>query len=103
MRHGTQWSEAIGGRGGTAPEVSSTERRIEGTERLRVQTREWVLTAAVIVIPLIIASVVTIWSLDQVRYRPKKRRPSPVGVRESETPVDDGRNTEAGRRGSGDS
>src|SRR5829696_1118493 len=102
MRHGTQWSEAIGGRGGTAPEVSSTERRIEGTERLRVQTREWVLTAAVIVIPLIIASVVTIWSLDQVRYRPKKRRPAPVEVRESGTPADGGPNSDAGRSGSGD-
>ena len=43
-----------------------------------MQTREWLLTAAVIVIPLIIAVVVTIWSLDQVRYRPKKRRPAPV-------------------------
>jgi len=53
-----------------------------------VQTREWVLTAAVIVIPLIIAVVVTIWSLDQVRYRPKKQRPSPVAARETESPVD---------------
>lgn len=40
-----------------------------------MQTREWILTAAVIVVPLIIAVVVTLWSLDQVRYRPKKRRP----------------------------
>lgn len=55
-------------------------------ERIRVQTREWVLTAAVIVIPLIIAAVVTIWSLDQVRYRPKKRRPAPVTARETEPP-----------------
>jgi len=39
-----------------------------------VQTREWLLTAAVIVIPLIIAVTVTMWSLDQVRYRPKNRR-----------------------------
>ena len=43
-----------------------------------MQTREWLLTAAVIVVPLIIAVTVTIWSLDQVRYRPKKRRPAPV-------------------------
>jgi hypothetical protein len=28
------------------------------------------------VIPLIIAVAVTMWSLDQVRYRPKKRRPA---------------------------
>jgi hypothetical protein len=48
-----------------------------------VQTREWLLTAAVIVIPLIIAAAVTIWSLDQVRYRPKKRRPAPVVTRET--------------------
>ena len=45
-------------------------------EWLAVQTREWILTAAVIVIPLIVAIVVTLWSLEQVRYRPKKRRPS---------------------------
>jgi hypothetical protein len=43
-----------------------------------VQTREWILTAAVIIVPLIIAIVVTAWSLEQVRYRPKKRRPSAV-------------------------
>lgn len=38
-------------------------------------TREWILTAAVIVVPLIVAIVVTGWSLEQVRYRPKRRRP----------------------------
>jgi hypothetical protein len=41
-----------------------------------VGTREWLLTAAVIVVPLIIAVVVTLWSLEQVRYRPKQRRPA---------------------------
>jgi len=41
-----------------------------------VQTHEWLLTAAVIVIPLIIAVTVTLWSLEQARYRPKKRRPA---------------------------
>jgi hypothetical protein len=40
-----------------------------------MQTEEWFLTVAVIVVPLIIAVVVTLWSLEQVRYRPKKRRP----------------------------
>ena len=40
-----------------------------------MQTQEWLLTVAVIVVPLIIAVVVTLWSLEQVRYRPKKRRP----------------------------
>lgn len=48
-----------------------------------MQTREWLLTAAVIVIPLIIAIAVTMWSLDQVRYRPKKRRPPSVAARET--------------------
>ena len=48
-----------------------------------MQTREWLLTAAVIVVPLIIAMAVTMWSLEQVRYRPKKRRPAPVAARES--------------------
>ena len=54
-----------------------------------MQTREWLLTAAVIVIPLIIAIAVTMWSLEQVRYRPKKRRPAPVAAREA-VPVDRG-------------
>lgn len=40
-----------------------------------MQGREWLLTAAVILVPLIIAVVVTLWSLEQVRYRPKKWRP----------------------------
>jgi hypothetical protein len=56
-----------------------------------VQTREWVLTVAVIVVPLIIAMVVTLWSLDQVRYRPGKRRPAARVAREtsgSESRVD---------------
>jgi hypothetical protein len=66
-----------------------------------VQTREWVLAAAVIVIPLIIAVAVTIWSLDQVRYRPKKRRPAPVTARETGTLADDGVNADGGRSGSG--
>ena len=48
-----------------------------------MQTREWILTAAVIVVPLIIAIVVTVWSLEQVRYRPKKRRAGNVVARET--------------------
>lgn len=66
-----------------------------------MQTREWVLTVAVIVIPLIIAAVVTIWSLDQVRYRPKKRRPAPGAARETSSPPDGGVATEAGRSAGG--
>jgi hypothetical protein len=52
-----------------------------------VQTREWILTTAVIVVPLIIAVVVTLWSLEQVRYRPKRRRPprETVEARDSDT------------------
>lgn len=61
-----------------------------GTERIRVQTREWLLTAAVIVIPLIIAVVVTMWSLEQVRYRPKKQRPASAARRETGAPGDRG-------------
>src|SRR5215212_2961202 len=60
------------------------------TERIRVQTREWLLTAAVIVIPLIIAVVVTMLSLEQVRYRPKKRHPAAAATRETGAPVDRG-------------
>ena len=55
-----------------------------------MQTREWLLTAAVIVVPLIIAITVTMWSLEQVRYRPKKRRPQPVTARQSGAPGDRG-------------
>jgi hypothetical protein len=55
-----------------------------------MQTREWLLTAAVIVVPLIIAIAVTMWSLEQVRYRPKKRRPLPAATGESGAPVDRG-------------
>lgn len=40
-----------------------------------MQATEWVLTAAVILVPLAIAVVVTLWSLKQVRYRPKKWQP----------------------------
>ena len=43
-----------------------------------MQTREWILTAAVVVVPLIIAIVVTVWSLEQARYRPKGRRAARV-------------------------
>ena len=45
--------------------------------------REWLITAAVIVVPLMIAVVVTLWSLEQARYRPKKRRPVSAVSRET--------------------
>lgn len=44
-----------------------------------MQAREWILLTLVVVVPLIIAVTVTLWSIDQRRYRPKKRaRPRPV-------------------------
>lgn len=51
-----------------------------------MQTSEWLLTAAVIVIPLIIAIVVTLWSLKQVRYQPKKWQPPRERGAEGERP-----------------
>ncbi len=39
---------------------------------------EYLLLALVIVVPLVIAAMVTLWSLKQVQYRPKKRRPRPA-------------------------
>ena len=36
--------------------------------------REYLLLALVILIPLVIAVAVTLWSLEQVRYRPKRVR-----------------------------
>ena len=65
---------------GSVVGVFSPHWLLTGAERDRVQTREWILVAAVIVIPLIIAVVVTLWSLEQVRYRPKKRRPVKVAA-----------------------
>ena len=61
-----------------------------------MQTREWILTAAVIVVPLILAVVVTLWSLDQARYRPKKRRPVSFVARETaEAPQSEDRRAES--------
>jgi sugar phosphate permease len=66
-----------------------------------VQTREWFFAAAVIVIPLIIAVAVTMWSLDQVRYRPKKRGPVSAAAREHEAgaSTDAGNESQEGRDG----
>ena len=54
-------------------------------ERTAVGTREWILTIGVIVVPLAIAVIVTLWSLEQARYRPKRKRAP--GIRRDE-PVD---------------
>jgi hypothetical protein len=64
-----------------------------------VQTQEWLLLAAVIVIPLIIAVAVTMWSLDQVRYRPKKRSPASAAARETGTPAEGGLEPQERREG----
>ena len=39
---------------------------------------EYVLLALVILVPLVIAVAVTLWSLEQARYRPKRSRPRPT-------------------------
>jgi hypothetical protein len=52
-----------------------------------VGTREWLLTIGVIVVPLAIAIVVTLWSLEQARYRPKRKRPP--SIRRDEVPAED--------------
>ena len=38
-------------------------------------TTEYVLLVLVILIPLVVAGAVTLWSLEQARYRPKRARP----------------------------
>jgi hypothetical protein len=49
-----------------------------------VQTREWMMLALLIVVPLIIAVIVTLWSIKQIAYRPKKEAP-PKPERPAET------------------
>ena len=49
-------------------------------------TREWLLTFGVIVAPLAIAVIVTLWTLEQARYRPKRKRPP--GIRRDEIPAE---------------
>jgi hypothetical protein len=53
-------------------------------ERITVGTREWLLTFGVIVVPLAIAVIVTLWTLEQARYRPKRKRAP--GIRRDEAP-----------------
>ena len=40
-----------------------------------MQSREWFMLALLIVVPLIIAIIVTLWSIKQIAYRPKKQAP----------------------------
>lgn len=44
-----------------------------------MQPREWVMLALLILVPLMIAVVVTLWSIKQMAYSPKKpARPKPL-------------------------
>lgn len=50
-------------------------------------TQEYVLLALVILVPLVIAVAVTLWSLEQARYRPKRgRRPRPLSPDDASDP-----------------
>jgi len=50
-----------------------------------VSGTEYLLLATVILVPLAIAVVVTLWSLEQARYRPKRRPSKTVRVRPAES------------------
>lgn len=60
--------------------------RVRSQERSTVGTREWLLTFGVIVVPLAIAVIVTLWTLEQARYRPKRKRPP--GIRRDDAPAE---------------
>lgn len=65
-------------------------------------TREWVLLAIVIVVPLAIAGAVTLWSLEQARYRRKRPgtvRGRPTAGRERSGGTDGGAATGAAPAG----
>lgn len=47
---------------------------------------EYLLLALVILVPLAIAAAVTLWSLKQVEYRPKQRRPRPFSNSDQSAP-----------------
>lgn len=51
--------------------------------------QEWLLLAAVLIVPLIIAVAVTLWTLEQAIKRNRKNQPGRAARRISE-PVDDG-------------
>lgn len=53
-----------------------------------MESTEWFLLALVILVPLIIAVAATLWSLEQVRYRPK-RRPKRPPMKTTEPPASD--------------
>ncbi len=50
---------------------------------------EYILLALVILVPLVIATAVTIWTLEQARLRSKKnRRPAPPHHESSQPPAE---------------
>ena len=52
-------------------------------------TKEYLLLVLVIVVPLVIATVVTLWTLEQARLRSKKnRKPSRTKVDSGTPPAD---------------
>ncbi|MEA2594257.1 MAG: hypothetical protein QOF01_726 [Thermomicrobiales bacterium] len=52
-------------------------------------TQEYLLLALVIVVPLVIATIVTLWTLEQARLRSKKnRKPSRPKVDAGTPPAD---------------
>jgi len=55
-----------------------------------MQADEWIKLILVIVVPLIVAAVVTLWSIKQMMYRPKKRagpRPGRIEQLDAEPPA----------------
>jgi hypothetical protein len=52
-------------------------------------TKEYLLLVMVIVVPLVIATVVTLWTLEQARLRSKKNRKLPRPKTDPGTPPGD--------------
>ncbi len=54
-----------------------------------VGTTEWVLLVLVILVPLVIAVAVTLWTLEQARLRSRQNRKTARKRRDSRPPTDD--------------
>ncbi|MDP9354091.1 MAG: hypothetical protein M3R02_02195 [Chloroflexota bacterium] len=52
-------------------------------------TTEWVLLVLVILVPLVIAVAVTLWTLEQARLRSRQNRKTARKRRDSRPPTDD--------------
>jgi cytoskeletal protein RodZ len=70
-------------------------RRSNGKEEWSMGTQEWILLALVLVIPLLIAIVVTLWTLEQALKRNKKNREDKVVRRASEPVSEEPSNSES--------